>query len=128
MTLLQLGGSQTALGRAQGRRRASGDLYSADYPRREGAGILLDAGYDPGEIRVRGLGHRRQRRLLGGKTDLAARFMRAYVAGIQYGKTHKEESMRITARYMKLDLNKDRASLEETYNIFIQVTRARSDR
>ena len=46
--------------------------------------------------------------------------MRAYVAGIHYAKTHKEESMRITARYMKLDFNKERASLEETYNIFIQ--------
>lgn len=54
------------------------------------------------------------------KPDIAMRFMRAYVAGIQYGKTHKEESMRITARYMKLDFDKERASLEETYNIFIQ--------
>jgi NitT/TauT family transport system substrate-binding protein len=54
------------------------------------------------------------------KPDVATRFLRAYVAGIQYGKTHKEESMRITARYMKLDYNRDRASLEETYNVFIQ--------
>ena len=54
------------------------------------------------------------------KPEMVERFLRAYIAGIHYAKTHKEESMRITARYMKLDPDKDRASLEETYNIFIQ--------
>jgi NitT/TauT family transport system substrate-binding protein len=54
------------------------------------------------------------------KPETIRRFMRGLVAGIHYAKTHKEESMRTTARYMKLDYNKERPALEETYRVFIE--------
>jgi NitT/TauT family transport system substrate-binding protein len=54
------------------------------------------------------------------RQDTIRKLMKALVAGIHYAKTHKEESMRITARYMKLDYNKDRPALEETYRVFIE--------
>lgn len=54
------------------------------------------------------------------KPETIKKFMQGLVAGIHYAKTHKEESMRITARYMKLDYNKERPALEETYRVFIE--------
>jgi ABC-type nitrate/sulfonate/bicarbonate transport system substrate-binding protein len=57
--------------------------------------------------------------LLRQKPQTVRNFMKGLVAGIHFAKTHKEESMRITARYMKLDFNKDHAALEETYRVFI---------
>jgi NitT/TauT family transport system substrate-binding protein len=120
VTLLQLGGGQTARLAAL----KSGVVQAAIFAppitrvaREQGFYPMLDMieekfAYAGSAIAASGP-------FLRAKSDLALRFMRAYVAGIQYAKTHKEESMRITARYMKLDVNKDRASLEETYNIFI---------
>ena len=61
----------------------------------------------------------RARRYCGRSLKPSENFMKGLVAGIHFAKTHKEESMRITARYMKLDFNKDRAALEETYRVFI---------
>ncbi len=121
VTLLQLGGGQTARLAAL----KSGVVQAAIFAppitrvaREQGFYSMLDMikerfEYAGSAIAASGA-------FLREKPDVAARFMRAYVAGIHYAKTHREESMRITARYMKLDFNKDRTSLEETYNIFIQ--------
>ena len=121
VTLLQLGGGQTARLAAL----KSGVVQAAIFAppitrvaREQGFYSMLDMIKE--KFEYAGSAFAASGAFLREKPDLAARFMRAYVAGIQYGKTHKEESMRITARYMKLDLNKERASLEETYNIFIQ--------
>ncbi len=121
VTLLQLGGGQTArLGALK-----SGVVQAAIFAppitrvaREQGFYSMLDMIKD--KFEYAGSAIAASGAFLRDKPDLAARFMRAYVAGIHYAKTHKEESMRITARYMKLDGQKDRASLEETYNIFIQ--------
>lgn len=121
VTLLQIGGGQTARLAAL----KSGVVQAAIFAppitriaREQGFYSMLDMIQE--KFEYAGSAIAASGAFLRDKPDIAARFMRAYVAGIQYAKTHKEESMRITARYMKLDFNKDRASLEETYNIFIQ--------
>ncbi len=43
------------------------------------------------------------------------RFMRAWIEGIHYLKTHKDFSLRVLKKYTKVD---DQAALEETYKIF----------
>lgn len=53
------------------------------------------------------------------RRETISKFMKGFVAGIHYAKTHRQESMRITAKYMKLDYEKNRPALEEGYNIFI---------
>ena len=121
VTLLQLGGGQTARLAAL----KSGVVQAAIFAppitrvaREQGFYSMLDMIKE--KFEYAGSAIAASGAFLREKPDIAARFMRAYVAGIHYAKTHKEESMRITARYMKLDVDKDRASLEETYNIFIQ--------
>ena len=121
VTLLQLGGGQTSRLAAL----RSGVVQAAIFAppitrvaREQGFHTMLDLMKD--KFEYAGSAFAASGAFLREKPDLATRFLRAYVAGIQYGKTHKEESMRITARYMKLDYNKDRASLEETYNVFMQ--------
>ena len=121
VTLLQLGGGQTARLAALKAGVVQAGIFAPPITRvarEQGFYSMVDMIKEKYEYA--GSAFAASGAFLRGKPDIAERFMRAYVAGIHYGKTHKEESMRITARYMKLDVNKDRASLEETYNIFIQ--------
>ena len=52
------------------------------------------------------------RALLKSKPDLARDFMRAYIEGIHYGKTHRKETLDILAKYLRTD---DKEVLEDTY-------------
>jgi NitT/TauT family transport system substrate-binding protein len=52
------------------------------------------------------------RSLIKSKPDLVRDFMRAYVEGIHYAKTHRKESLEILAKYLRTD---DKDVLEETY-------------
>ncbi|HXG50525.1 MAG TPA: ABC transporter substrate-binding protein [candidate division Zixibacteria bacterium] len=56
------------------------------------------------------------RALIRSKPDLVRAFMRAYVEGIHYAKTHRKETVEILARYMRTD---DRDVLDETYETTI---------
>lgn len=49
------------------------------------------------------------------KPQTVMNFLKGFLAGIQYWKAHKEETKKIMAKYMKLDLVKDKDELEETY-------------
>jgi NitT/TauT family transport system substrate-binding protein len=57
------------------------------------------------------------RALLKSKPDLARDFMRAYVEGIHYAKTHRRESIEIIAKYLRTD---DKEILDDTYDSIIQ--------
>jgi NitT/TauT family transport system substrate-binding protein len=121
VTLIQLGGGQTARLAALKSGVVQAGIFAPPITRvarEQGFYSMLDMTKE--KFEYAGSAIAASGAFLRDKPDTAARFMRAYVAGIHYGKTHKEESMRITARYMKLDFNKEHASLEETYNIFIQ--------
>jgi LysM repeat protein len=52
------------------------------------------------------------RSLIKSKPELVRDFMRAYVEGIHYAKTHRKESLEILAKYLRTD---DKDVLEETY-------------
>jgi ABC-type nitrate/sulfonate/bicarbonate transport system substrate-binding protein/LysM repeat protein len=56
------------------------------------------------------------RALLKSKPDLARDFMRAYVEGIHYAKTHRREAIEILAKYLRTD---DKDILDETYDSII---------
>ena len=49
--------------------------------------------------------------------NLARDFMRAYVEGIHYAKTHRRESIEIIAKYLRTD---DKEVLDDTYDSIIQ--------
>ena len=57
------------------------------------------------------------RALLKSKPELARDFMRAYVEGIHYAKTHRRESIEIIAKYLRTD---DKEVLDDTYDSIIQ--------
>src|SRR4029078_4646135 len=52
------------------------------------------------------------RALIKSKTDLVRDFMRAYIEGIHYAKTHRKESMEVLAKYLRTD---DKDVLDDTY-------------
>ena len=55
--------------------------------------------------------------LIKSKPDLVRDFMRAYIEGIQYAKTHRKETMEILAKYLRTD---DKDILDDTYESIIQ--------
>ena len=57
------------------------------------------------------------RALLKTKPDLARDFMRAYIEGIHYAKTHSRETIDIIAKYLRTD---DKEILDDTYDSIIQ--------
>ena len=57
------------------------------------------------------------RALLKSKPDLARDFMRAYVEGIHYAKTHRRETIETIAKYLRTD---DKEILDDTYDSIIQ--------
>lgn len=56
------------------------------------------------------------RALLRSKPEMARDFMRAYIEGIQYAKTHRKETMEILAKYLRTD---DKDVLDDTYESII---------
>jgi NitT/TauT family transport system substrate-binding protein len=52
------------------------------------------------------------RALIKSKPDLVRDFMRAYIEGIQYAKTHRKETLDILGKYLRTD---DREVLDDTY-------------
>ena len=57
------------------------------------------------------------RPLIKSKPDLARDFMRAYVEGIHYAKTHRKETLDVLAKYLRTD---DKEVLDDTYESIVQ--------
>jgi ABC-type nitrate/sulfonate/bicarbonate transport system substrate-binding protein/LysM repeat protein len=57
------------------------------------------------------------RALIKSKPDMVRDFMRAYIEGIQYAKTHRKETMDILAKYLRTD---DKDIIDDTYDSIIQ--------
>jgi len=51
--------------------------------------------------------------------------LKSLVSGVQYYKTHKPESIKIMAKYMRVDLPAKAAEMEETYNVFVNTAKCR---
>jgi len=77
-------------------------------------GDLVDMGfhYDFGSIAT-------TRSFINSNRDAVRRFVRAYVEGVHYFKTHAEESKKIMARYLR---ENEPAVLEETYAYYAEKT------
>jgi NitT/TauT family transport system substrate-binding protein len=56
------------------------------------------------------------RAILGSKPELVRDFMRAYIEGIHYAKTHRKETIDILAKYLRTD---DTDVLEDTYESIV---------
>lgn len=121
VTLVQIGGGQPGRFAALKSGVVQGIVVAPPMNR-----VAVEEGYYPlldmikQKIEYAGSGIAVSPTLLRQRPETIRKFMQGLVAGIHYAKTHKEESMRITARYMKLDYNKDRPALEETYRVFIE--------
>jgi NitT/TauT family transport system substrate-binding protein len=57
------------------------------------------------------------RALLKSKPDLARDFLRAYVEGIHFAKTHRRETIEVLGKYLRTD---DKEVLEDTYESIVQ--------
>lgn len=55
--------------------------------------------------------------LIKSKPDLARDFMRAFVEGIHYAKTHRKETLDVLAKYLRTD---DKEVLDDTYESIVQ--------
>jgi NitT/TauT family transport system substrate-binding protein len=120
VTLIQIGGGQPGRFAALKSGVVQGLVVAPPMTR-----VAIEQGYHPfldmikEKIEYAGSGIVASPTLLRQRPQTIRNFMKGFVAGIHYAKTHKQESMRITARYMRLDFNKDRTALEETYRVFI---------
>lgn len=75
--------------------------------------VLLDLADLGAEFQITGLGS--SQKFLTQRRPTAIKFMHAFVEGIHYFKTHKSESMRTIAKYMKVN---DMESIGATYEYF----------
>jgi len=57
------------------------------------------------------------RALIKSKPDLVRDFMRAYIEGIHYAKTHRRETVEVLAKYLRTD---DKEVLDDTYESIVQ--------
>ncbi|HWP24186.1 MAG TPA: hypothetical protein VNM15_08440 [Candidatus Binatia bacterium] len=80
---------------------------------KHGMNVLLDLAELGAPFQITGLGS--SQRFFAQRRPTAIKFMQAFVEGIQDYKPHKPESMRVIAKYMKVN---DRDALSATYDYF----------
>jgi NitT/TauT family transport system substrate-binding protein len=115
LTILQLGEQSTRLTAMM-----AGQLDAAVFlppittmALKQGMNVLLDLAELQAEFQITGLGS--SQRFLKQQRPTAIKFMRAFVEGIHYFKTHKPESMKTIAKYMKVN---DMEAVGATYDYF----------
>jgi NitT/TauT family transport system substrate-binding protein len=115
LTILQLGEQSTRLTAMM-----AGQLDAAVFlppittmALKQGMNVLLDLAELGAEFQITGLGS--SQRFLTQQRPTAIKFMRAFVEGIHYFKTHKQESMKTIAKYMKIN---DMEAVGATYDYF----------
>jgi NitT/TauT family transport system substrate-binding protein len=115
LTILQLGEQSTRL-----QAMMAGQLEAAVFlppittmALKQGMNVLLDLAELGAEFQITGLGS--SQKFLSQRRPTAVKFMQAFVDGIHYYKTHKPESMKTIAKYMKIG---DMESVGATYDYF----------
>jgi ABC-type nitrate/sulfonate/bicarbonate transport system substrate-binding protein len=115
LTILQLGEQSTRLTAMM-----AGQLEAAVFlppittmALKQGMRVLLDLAELGAEFQITGLGS--TQRFLAQRRPTAIKFMQAFVEGIHYYKTHKQESMKTIAKYMKIN---DMEAVGATYDYF----------
>ena len=115
VTILQLGEQSTRLAAMK-----AGQLEAAivlppitTLAQRDGMNVLLDMSELGAEYQITGLAS--SQGFIAQKTPSALKLMRAFVEGIHYYKTLKQESMKIIAQYMRIN---DMEAVGATYDYF----------
>ena len=115
ITILQLGEQSTRLTAMM-----SGQLEAAVFlppittmAQKQGMNVLLDLAELGAEFQITGLGS--SQKFLTQRRSMAIKFMQAFVEGIHYYKTHKPESVKAIAKYMKIN---DMEAVSATYDYF----------
>jgi NitT/TauT family transport system substrate-binding protein len=115
VTIIQLGEQSTRL-----MAMMAGQLDAAVFlppittmAQKQGMNVLLDLAELGAEFQITGLGS--SQRFLTQRRPTAIKFVRAFVEGIHYYKTHKTESVKIIAKYMKIN---DMEAVGATYDYF----------
>ena len=115
VVILQLGEQSTRLAAMKAGRLEAAILLPpiTTLAQKEGMNVLLDMSEIGAEFQITGLAGSRS--FLTQKRASALKFMRAFVEGIHYYKTHKKESMNIIAKYMRTN---DMEAVGATYDYF----------
>lgn len=115
LTIMQLGEQSTRL-----QAMMAGQLEAAVFlppittmALKQGMNVLLDLAELGAEFQITGLGS--SQKFLSQRRPTAIKFMQAFVEGIYYYKTHKPESMKTIAKYMKIN---DMEAVGATYDYF----------
>ena len=115
ITILQLGEQSTRLTAMM-----AGQLEAAVFlppittmAQKQGMNVLLDLAELRAEFQITGLGS--SQKFLVQRRPTAIKFMQAFVEGIHYYKTHKPESVKTIAKYMKIN---DMEAVGATYDYF----------
>lgn len=115
LTILQLGEQSTRL-----QAMMAGQLEAAVFlppittmAQKQGMNVLLDLAELGAEFQITGLGS--SQKFLAQRRSTSIKFMQAFVEGIHYYKSHKPESMKAIAKYMKIG---DMESIGATYDYF----------
>jgi LysM repeat protein len=112
VTILQLGNVPALLSALEGGKLQAAMLSPPTTLRAKKAGFPVLADLQMLGLEYQHTGVATTRALIKSKPDLVRDFMRAYVEGIHYAKTHRKESLDILAKYLRTD---DKEVLEETY-------------
>jgi ABC-type nitrate/sulfonate/bicarbonate transport system substrate-binding protein len=115
VTLLQVGGQSTRFAALQsGRVKATIVVPPFTITaKKQGFNILAEVA-DMG-FEYQGNGVALTGAFLKSNPETVRNFLKAYIAGIHFMKTQKEETLKIIAKYMKME---DREALDETYRVF----------
>ena len=112
VTILQLGNVPAILSALEAGKLQGAMLSPPTTLRAKKAGFPVLADLQMLGLEYQHTGIATTRSLIKSKPELVRDFMRAYVEGIHYAKTHRKESLDILAKYLRTD---DKDVLEETY-------------
>jgi NitT/TauT family transport system substrate-binding protein len=112
VTILQLGNVPAILAALEAGKLQGAMLSPPTTLRAKKAGFPVLADLQMLGLEYQHTGIATTRSLIKSKPELVRDFMRAYVEGIHYAKTHRKESLEILAKYLRTD---DKDVLEETY-------------
>jgi NitT/TauT family transport system substrate-binding protein len=112
VTILQLGNVPALLSALEGGKLQAAMLSPPTTLRAKKAGFPVLADLQMLGLEYQHTGVATTRALIKSKPELVRDFIRAYVEGIHYAKTHRKESLDILAKYLRTD---DKEVLEETY-------------
>jgi NitT/TauT family transport system substrate-binding protein len=112
LTILQLGNVPAILSALEAGKVQGAMLSPPTTLRAKKAGFPVLADLQMLGLEYQHTGIATTRTLIKSKPELVRDFMRAYVEGIHYAKTHRKETLEILAKYLRSD---DKEVLEETY-------------